>query len=42
VRAVSDGKVLYLFSLRNRAGNYARNIAVFDKAMGTLELAKGE
>ena len=42
VRAISDGKVLYLFSLRNQAGNYARNIATFDKAIGTLELAKRE
>jgi len=42
VRAVSDGKVLYLFSLRNRAGNYAKNIATFDNAMGTLQLARRE
>lgn len=42
VRAVSDGKVLYLFSLRNTAANYAKNIATFEKAIGTLKLARRE
>jgi len=42
VRAVSDGKVLYLFSLRNKAENYARNVDTFEKAIGTLQLAKRE
>jgi hypothetical protein len=42
VRAVSDGKVLYLFSLRNTAENYARNIDTFEKALGSLQLATRE
>ena len=42
VRAVSDGKVLYLFSLRNRAENYAKNIDTFEKAIGSLQLATRE
>jgi hypothetical protein len=36
VRAVSDGKVLYLFSLRNRAEYFARNLEAFDRAMATV------
>jgi len=36
VRAVSDGKVLYLFSLRNRADHYAKNLETFEKAMTSV------
>jgi len=36
VRAVSDGKVLYLFSLRNRADHYAKNLETFETAMTTV------
>ena len=42
VRAVSDGKVLYLFSLRNKGNHYAKNIETFDSAMKSVrfKLAK--
>jgi hypothetical protein len=36
VRAVSDGRVLYLFGLRNLAEHYANNIGAFDTALATL------
>ena len=36
VRAVSDGKILYLFSLRNTGANYERNLAAFEQAMSTV------
>lgn len=36
VRAVSDGKVLYLFSLRNKGGNYTRNLEAFEKALASV------
>lgn len=39
VRAVSDGKTLYLFSLRNRADNFARNRGVYEAALATLRLS---
>ena len=42
VRAVSDGKTLYLFSLRNTATNYSRNIETFEKALATLKLSSSE
>ncbi len=42
VRAVSDGKVLYLFSLRSTAENYDKNIDTFEKAIGALRLATRE
>lgn len=42
VLAVSDGRVLYLFSLRNEAGNFAKNIDIFDEAIATLQLANRE
>jgi hypothetical protein len=32
----SDGKVLYLFSLRNRADHYATNLETFEKAMTSV------
>lgn len=37
VRAVSDGKVLYLFSLRHRGTYFADNFAFFEQAMRTVE-----
>lgn len=39
VRAVSDGKTLYLFSLRNTADNFARNLGAYETALGTLRLS---
>jgi hypothetical protein len=42
VRAVSDGKVIYLFTLRNRAEYFSKNVATFDQALGTLRLSKPE
>jgi hypothetical protein len=36
VRAVSDGKFLYLFSLGNKADYYAKNLEAFEKANGTV------
>jgi hypothetical protein len=42
VRAVSDGKTLYLFSLRNTAENFGKNLGTFEKAMETLRLAAQE
>jgi len=39
VQAVSDGSVLYLFSLRNRAENFAKNFPVYQTAMSTLRLS---
>lgn len=41
VRAVSDGKTLYLFSLRNSADNFARNLGAYETALATLQLASG-
>jgi hypothetical protein len=38
VRAVSDGRVIYLFYLRNPEENYAKNIDIFEKAIATLQL----
>ena len=37
--AVSDGKVLYLFTLRNQADYYKKNAEVFQKSMATAKLA---
>ena len=37
--AVSDGKVLYLFTLRNQADYYKKNAEVFQKSMATARLA---
>lgn len=38
VYAVSDGKVLYLFSLRNRTENYEKNVEIFQKSVATAKL----
>jgi hypothetical protein len=37
VRVVSDGEVLYLFSLRNRARFYTENSAPFENALATIK-----
>jgi len=42
VRAVSDGKTLYLFSLRNTATNYSKNLETFERALATLKLSSSE
>lgn len=39
VRAVSDGKTLYLFSLRNTADNFSRNLGAYEAALATLRLS---
>ncbi|MFZ0773929.1 MAG: DUF2846 domain-containing protein [Candidatus Sulfotelmatobacter sp.] len=36
--AVSDGKVLYLFTLRNQVDYYKKNVEVFQKSMATAKL----
>lgn len=41
VRAVTDGKTLYLFSLRNTAENFARNLGAYEAALATLQLSSG-
>jgi hypothetical protein len=38
VYAVSDGNVLYLFTLRNHADNYKRNVDIFEKSVATVRL----
>jgi hypothetical protein len=39
VRAVSDGKVLYLFSLRTTAEHYKETLGTFESALATLKLS---
>jgi hypothetical protein len=39
VRAVSDGKTLYLFSLRNKGEHYATNLAAFETALASVRFA---
>ena len=39
VRAVSDGKVLYLFSLRTRAEHYQEVLSTFERVLATLKLS---
>lgn len=39
IRAVSDGKTLYLFSLRNHSANFEKNLESYEKAMSTVRLA---
>ena len=36
--AVSDGKILFLFALRNIKKNYKKNLSVYEKAMSTVQL----
>lgn len=38
-RAISDGKVLYLFTLRARAEHYQKTLPTFEKALATLKLS---
>lgn len=40
VRAVSDSKFLFIFSLRNRADHYERNLPAFESALATVEFAQ--
>ena len=42
VHAVSDGKLLYLFSLRNLREHYDENLNVFEQIMRTLTLTEPE
>jgi hypothetical protein len=39
VRVVSDGKTVYLFSLRNKGVHYATNLAAFETAMASVRFA---
>ena len=39
VRAVSDGRVLYLFSLRARAEHYQKVLSTFESVLATLKLS---
>ena len=38
----SDGQTLYIFSLRNKAENYEKNAAVFQKAISTAKLSASQ
>jgi hypothetical protein len=38
-RAVSDGRVLYLFALRARAEHYQKALGTFEKVLATLKLS---
>ncbi len=38
VHVVSDGTVMYLFTLRNRKENYEKNLGVYENAIGTVRL----
>jgi len=42
IHAASDGKVLYLFSLRNIKENFEKNLSVYEKAMSTVKLTSVE
>jgi len=39
VRAISDGKVLYLFSLRATSEHYQKTLGIFEKVLETLKLS---
>ena len=39
VRAASDGKTLYLFSLRNHRANFEKNQEFYERAVSTMRLA---
>jgi hypothetical protein len=41
-RAVSDGKVLYLFSVRHRGVYFEDSLAVFEKAMSTVQFKQAK
>jgi len=41
VYAVSDGKVMYDFFLRNQKEFFEKNLPVFEKSMATLRIAAG-
>ena len=38
-RAVSDGQVLYLFTVRARAEHYEKVLGTFDRVLATLKLS---
>jgi hypothetical protein len=38
-RVISDGRVLYLFSLRARAENYQKTLGTFERVLATLKLS---
>jgi len=42
IYAASDGKVLYLFTLRNQVNYYKKNVEVFQKSMATAKLTAGK
>jgi hypothetical protein len=42
VYAASDGKVLYLFTLRSHADNYKKNAEIFEKSVATAKLTAAE
>jgi len=42
MHAVSDGKILYLFTLRNIKNNYEKNLSIYEKAMSTVQLTSVE
>jgi hypothetical protein len=42
VYAVSDGKTLYLFSLRNIKEYYEKDLEIYEKAISTLKLTGSE
>lgn len=42
VRAVSDGKTLYLFSLRNKGAHYATNLETFERAIASVRFLAAE
>lgn len=42
VHALSDGKILYLFSLRNEKQYYERNYSLYERAVATVRLTSWE
>ena len=42
MHAVSDGKILYLFTLRNIKKNYEKNLSIYEKAMSSVQLTSIE
>jgi len=38
-RVISDGRVLYLFSLRARAEHYQKTLGTFERVLATLKLS---
>ena len=42
IHAASDGKILYLFTLRNIKNNYEKNLGIYEEAMSTVKLTSTE